>query len=324
MSFNQFILNKQYQKVKGLGDRLELMKQEIDWKSFIPLIKKVYYDNHKTGGRPHTNELIIIRSMLLQSWYGLSDPELEFACNDRLSFRNFLEFTETVPDFTTIWKARERLKRNGVDVLIWNELQRQLDSKGYKVKKGVIQDASFVEADLGKKRHYNEKKAKMNGNNIEYTKKQKQHQDHDATFSIKHNQVHYGYKTHMKMDISNQLVRSYRVSTASLHDGQVDLATKREVVYRDRGYTGKKTRAKGNASMKRGNLDIKEKRRNKRISKKRVIGERPFALIKNVFNGAKTRVKTLERVSIKEMFKFMAYNVYQLVTLKKKLLASAI
>jgi len=187
MSFNQFILKKQYQKVKGLGDRLELMKQEIDWKAFIPMIKSVYNDNNKIGGRPHTNELVTIRSMFLQSWYGLSNPELEFACNDRLSFRNFLDFTENVPDFTTIWKARERLREKGVDVLIWNELQKQLDSKGYEVKEGVIQDASFVEADLGKKRYYNEKKAKKNGETIKYTKKQKKHQDQDGSFSIKNN-----------------------------------------------------------------------------------------------------------------------------------------
>jgi IS5 family transposase len=323
MSFNQFILKKQYQKVKGLGDRLELMKQEIDWKSFIPLIKSVYNNNNEIGGRPHTNELVIIRSMFLQSWYGLSDPELEFACNDRLSFRNFLNFTENVPDFTTIWKARERLREKGVDVLIWNELQRQLDSKGYEVKEGVIQDASFIEADLGKKRYYNEKKAKKNGEIIKYTKKQKKHQDQDGTFSIKNNQVHYGYKTHIKMDRDFQLVRSIKISTASLHDGEVDLAKESEVVYRDRGYTGKNTRAKGNASMKRGKLTTKEKLRNKRISKKRVVGERPFGVIKVVFNNVKTRVKNIGRVKIKEIFNYMAYNLYQLVTLTRKKLALA-
>lgn len=324
MSFNQFILKKQYKKVQGLGDRLVLMKEEIDWKPFIPLVKSVYHDDDRIGGRPHTDELIIIRSMLLQSWYGLSDTELEFASNDRLSFRNFLEFTETVPDFTTIWKARERLKEKGIDVLIWAELQRQLDKKGFAVKGGVIQDASFIEADLGKKRHYNEKNAKKIGETVEYSKKQKRHQDRDGTFSIKHNQVHFGYKSHIKIDRDFQLIRAYETSTASLHDGQIDLATSQEVVYRDRGYTGKSTRAKGNASMKRGKISIKEKLRNQRISKKRVMGERPFGVIKVVFNGARTRVKNLPRVDIKEMFKNMAYNLYQLVTLSRKKLARAI
>ena len=68
MSFNRFILEEQYKKVKGLGDRLVLMKQQIDWKPFIPLVKSVFYDDKKQGGRPHTDELVVVRSMLLQAW----------------------------------------------------------------------------------------------------------------------------------------------------------------------------------------------------------------------------------------------------------------
>ena len=194
MSFNQFILREQYQRVKGLGDRLELMKEQIDWKPFIPLVRKIFHGNEKEIGRPHTDELIIVRSMLLQAWYGLSDTELEFQCHDRLSFRNFLGFPETIPDFTTIWKIRDKLKEAGIDVEIWAELQRQLDDKGYEIKKGVIQDASFIEADLGRKRYSKEKKAKKNGEKIEYTEKQKHHIDKDGSFSVKHGQVYSAYR----------------------------------------------------------------------------------------------------------------------------------
>ena len=75
--------------------------------------------------------------------------------------------------------------------------------------------------------------------------------------------------------------------------------------------------------MIRGNLTPKEKARNQCISKKRVPGERSFAVIKNVFNGIRTRVKTIARVDIKEMFKCFAFNLYQLVTLERKKLAIA-
>jgi len=323
MSFNKFILKQQYLKVKGLGDRLELMKQQIDWKPFIPLVKSVFYDNKTTGGRPHTDELVIVRSMLLQSWYGLSDPELEFQCHDRLSFRNFLGFPEKIPDFTAIWKIRDRLKEAGMDKLIWDELQRQLDGKGFEVKKGVIQDATFIEADLGRKRYYREKKAKKEGENIEYTEKQKRHMDRDGGFSVKHGQIHYGYKSHIKLDIGHHLIRDLDVTPANVHDGNIDLADSDEVIYRDRGYTGKETVAKGNASMKRGNLKPRQKMRNKRVSRKLAPGERPFSVIKRVFNEDRTCVKTLERIWIKEMFKCFAYDLYQLVTLERKRLAEA-
>jgi len=78
------------------------------------------------------------------------------------------------------------------------------------------------------------------------------------------------------------------------------------------------TKAKGNGSMKRGNLSIWEKLRNKRIAKKRAPGERPFSVIKRTFNGDRTYVKTLPRVRVKEMFKCFAYDLYQLVTLERK------
>lgn len=324
MSFDKFILKQQYLKVKGLGDRLELMKQQIDWKPFVPIVKSVFYDNKTTGGRPHTDELVIVRSMLLQAWYGLSDPELEFQSHDRLSFRNFLGFPNKIPDFTTIWKIRDRLHETGKDKQIWDEVQRQLDEKGFEVKKGVIQDASFIEADLGRKRYSREKRAKKKGEKIEYTDKQKRHMDHDGSFSVKNGQVHHGYKSHIKLDIDNNLVRDFDVTSANVHDGDIDLAKPEEVIYRDRGYTGKGTRAKGNATMKRGNLTPQEKRRNKRISRIRAPGERPFGVIKRVFNGERTCVKTLERVRIKEMFKYFAFDLYQLVTLERKRLAIAI
>src|SRR3990167_37532 len=172
MSFNQFILKEQYNKIKGLGDRLELMKQQINWQPFVPLVKSVFNDNETIGGRPHTDELIVVRSMLLQGWYGLSDPELEFQCNDRLSFRNFLGFPEKVPDFTCIWKIRERLKEANKEEDIWAELQRQLDTKDLIIKKGVVQDASFIEAPI--------RRQNVDG----LTPKQKAHVNKDGAFAI--------------------------------------------------------------------------------------------------------------------------------------------
>ena len=68
---------------------------------------------------------------------------------DRLSFQRFLGFPETLPDYSTVWQLRERLAESGRDRLIWEELQRQLDAKGLKAKKGVVQDATFITADPG-------------------------------------------------------------------------------------------------------------------------------------------------------------------------------
>ena len=327
MTFNQFVLNEQYQKVKGLGDRLVLIKKQINWKPFIPLISSVFYDNKKQGGRPHTDEIVIVRCLILQGLYGLSDQELEFQMNDRLSFRNFAGFPERVPDFSTIWKIRERLQKSGADVKIWNELQRQLDEMGYKVQSGMIQDATIIKSDLGRKRNAKEKLAEQRGEKIKYTKKQLSHIDLDAKFTIKRNQVFFGYKVHAKLDKDFYLIRKLAITPANVHDGNIDLSEPGDIaMYRDRGYCGKPLKyacVNDRTMIRKDSSSQWVKQTNKSISKARVPGERPFAVIKEVFNGTRTKVKNLARVAIKELFKYFGYNLYQLVTLKRKELALA-
>ncbi len=67
-----------------------------------------------------------------------------------------------------------------------------------------------------------------------------------------------------------------------------------------------------------------EQKRNRMISRIRSPGERPFGVIKRVFHGGRTFVKTLARVKIKELFKCFAFDLYQLVTLERKKIAKAL
>lgn len=324
VNFEQQMLRQAYQKVHGLGDRLVLMKNVVDWEKFRPIIAGVFHDNDTVGGRPHTDEVLMAKVFTLQSLYGLSDEETEFMLTDRLSFRNFVDFPDSTPDFSTIWKTRERLQEQNRYQLIWDELQRQLDEKGYKAEKGVIQDAAFVEGDLGRKRHHKEKQAKKRGEKIEYTPKQLSHIDKDGSFSIKHGQVHYGYKNHVKLDVKNHLIREIETTSASPHDATVNLVKENDgSAYRDKGYFGTslpegvvdKTMKRATRARK---LNGGEQKRNKSISRIRAPGERPFSVIKRVFHGARTLVKRIGRVGIKEMFKAFTYNLYQLVTLERK------
>lgn len=329
-NFENWILSESYKKVRGLGDRLIFMKELIDWNPFVPIIKSVFNDNDTTGGRPHTDEIVITRTLILQGWYDLSDEELEFQCNDRLSFRNFLGYPDGIPDFTTIWKIRDRLIKGKRMKKIWKELQRQLDEKGYVAKKGAIQDATFVEADQGRKRIQQEKKAEKEGLKIEYTEKQKAHMDKDGTYAKKGEVIHFGYKDHIKVDVKHHLIRKIETTTAKNHDNTVNLIDKIDGVgYRDRGYFGTslpegvidKTMQRAVRGRK---LNGGQQKRNLSISKIRAAVERPFGVIKRVFHGDRTHVKTLERVSIKEMFKAFAYNLYHLFTLERRRLANAI
>jgi len=50
----------------------------------------------------------MVKMLLLQGWYGLSDYEAERQANDRISFRHFLGYPETIPDRSTP-KEREEV-----------------------------------------------------------------------------------------------------------------------------------------------------------------------------------------------------------------------
>jgi IS5 family transposase len=228
----------------------------------------------------------------------------------RFLFLRFLGFPEKIPDQTTVWYFRERLSKTNKDKAIWTELQRQLDEKGLKIRKGVIQDATFITADPG------HATAGTSRGDDAKTRRNK-----EGTWTKKGKKSYFGFKLHTKEDCDFGLIRSLLTTTASVHDSQIDLSEEGEVVYRDRGYFG--AEPKGfDATMQRGvrghPIGIRDILRNKRISRIRSPGERPYAVIKNVFHYAHVHVTTVLRAHVKMMFDAFSFNLYQLGTLKKQ------
>jgi len=54
-----------------------------------------------------------------------------------------------IPDRSTIWEFKNRLVDTGMIDDLWTGLQQQLDARGLKIHRGVIQDATFIYADPG-------------------------------------------------------------------------------------------------------------------------------------------------------------------------------
>ncbi|NMC60052.1 MAG: IS5 family transposase [Candidatus Methanofastidiosa archaeon] len=308
-SFEKYFMNKQYARVKELGDKLAEINPLIDWECFRPIVREMFDNHSERGGRPNNDEIVMIKMLVLQSWYGLSDPELERQANDRISFQKFLGFPERIPDRSTVWAFRERLIDTGKDEKIWEELQRQIDSQGLKVKEGVVQDATFITADPGHQR-VNEPRGPET----------KTRRNKDGEWTKKHGKSYYGHKLHTITDMDYGLIRRLETTTAEVHDSQIDLSQQGEVVYRDRGYFG--ATCKGyNATMKRAvrehPLGIRDKLRNKRIAKKRSAWERPYAVIKNVFKSGHQIVTTTLRTHTKNIFSCFSYDLFQLNTPQK-------
>ena len=148
-TFGNFFLHQEYASIAARGDPLNEIEDLIDWELFRPRLSTLYQSDTDQGGRPHTDVIVLMKLLVLQQWYGLSDYELERQAGDRISFRHFLGYPATIPDRSTIWAFKNRLVDAGMIDDLWTDLQQQLDARGLKIHRGVIQDATFITADPG-------------------------------------------------------------------------------------------------------------------------------------------------------------------------------
>jgi len=307
-SFISFGLHQAYNRLSKVGDPLSQVNSLLDWEQFRSITEDLYDNKTEKGGHPNIDSVLMIKILVLQQWYGLSDQAMERGISDRLSFMKFLGFPETIPDSTTIWLFRERLTKKGKLDSIWQELQRQLDAKGLVVKEGSIQDATFITSDPGRSGN------KPRGDQAR-TRRSK-----DGTWTKKGDEFYFGYKLHNKVDVEFGLIRAIQTTTASVHDSQVDPSSKGERVYRDKGYFGSPAKGKSVTMWRatRGHpLSTWDSLRNLQISRIRAPGERPSAVIRTVFRAAHVLATTVRRVHVKMIFTAIAYNLYQLRTLRR-------
>jgi IS5 family transposase len=83
-------------------DRLAKIDPMIDWESLRPLVKELYRNDTDRVGRPIFDEIVMIKTLFLQSMYNCSDEAMERELHDGISFRNFLHYPEIIPDSRTI------------------------------------------------------------------------------------------------------------------------------------------------------------------------------------------------------------------------------
>ena len=88
----------------------------------------LYTNDAGKGGRPKYDVVLIIRLLVLQQEYGLSDPKLARKATIQILFRRFLGYLETIPNRSTIRLFRECLAQTGKGPMIWEMFQRQLET----------------------------------------------------------------------------------------------------------------------------------------------------------------------------------------------------
>ena len=95
----------------------------IDFEEFRRMLDACY----QSVGRCAYDPVILLKMLLLQRWYNLSDRAAVAEAADRISFRIFLnlDINKQPPDDTTLVRFRNRLDENG----LYDELMRKLEKQ---------------------------------------------------------------------------------------------------------------------------------------------------------------------------------------------------
>jgi transposase, IS5 family len=137
------------EKLSLKGDPLERLEKVVDFECFRPTLNRIFkYDlkNKSHGGRPPYDLVLMLKILILQRLYNLSDDAMEYQMIDRISFRRFLKIDDKVPDAKTIWNFRNQLSKSNRGNWLFSAFQEKLESQGMIAHKGQIVDATFIEA----------------------------------------------------------------------------------------------------------------------------------------------------------------------------------
>lgn len=282
---------------EGLGrnSRLDAIDAAIDWMAIERLVSVVYA---APEGRPSYPPLCLVKALLLQQWYGLSDVRLEEALSDTLSYRRFarLSLEDGTPDHSTISRFRAALREQKLDEALFDEVVRQLERKGFVLKKGTLLDATLVEAQVSKP-------AIGEGKGVKSTV------DPDADWTRSRGKSFFGYKAHVAVDQGSGVIRRAILTSAKTYESEVAddlIAGDEKAVYADKAYEHKERRTRLKAAgirdriMHRSHkyqkkLPSWQARRNALIAPIRSAVERVFGTLKRCYGYRRVRYFGLGR-----------------------------
>ena len=292
--------------LKGSG-RLDRLSGLVRWYRFEKRLGRL---REEGPGRPGYRPLAMFKALLLQSLYGLSDPELEEALGDRLSFRRFvgLGLEDEVPDHTTICRFRNRLIAAGLLERLFAELDRQLEAAGVILRRGTMLDATLIETGAARP-----------------PKGEDQPLDPDAGFAKRSGKPGstYGYKAHVGVDQGSGLIRSVITAAANVNDtvpADQLIRGDEKAIWADAAYhTHERERALKARKikprlMRRPNkhhpkLPPRLARYNRLIARRRAAVETTFATLKRRMGLTAIRYIGLAKASAQITLAAMAFNL---------------
>lgn len=328
-------------KIKS--DFFDQMNQLIDWRPMANIINKHYSKGKSETGRKSYGGLILFKMSLLQTWYGLSDYEVEDRVNDSISFSRFvgISLDDPVPDHSVLSRFRTEMTEKAVYEKLFKAFNKQLSKHQVIVKKGAASiDASIVDSPLKPKgkatyevaedreeQERPQQEIKKEAESKELLKKTQPGVDTEAAWIKKAGKYRYGYKKHYITD-TNGLVLGVHTTAANVNEiaNLEDVLATADLpegtyLYGDKGYRSRKnedlihrkklrSRILHKASRNKS-LTSRERERNKLIGKVRFVVERTFGSIKRWFHSVGARYRGMEKMHTQNLLEAISYNLYR-------------
>jgi len=305
----------------GSNGKLGKLDAVIDWSQLQPLAERLAVAS--TGRRPYPR-LMMLKALYLQALYDLSDPGLEEALLDRMSFRRFcgLRLEDPTPDETTIWRFRE--EAGALLAEAFEEVNRQLDARGLMLRRGTLLDATLVQA-----QHRPPGRAPGSERIPAIPPGGRHPQEPDADWTRRDGKAFFGYKAHLGVDQGSGLIRRAVLTSAKVYESEVADALilgDEAAVYADRAYELKERRARLRAAGIRDRIMHRrhkhmaalprwQQRRNLGIARRRAPVEATFSALKRLYGLGRARCRTLARNTTRLLAIITAYNLRRAVIL---------
>ena len=197
-SFDKY--RKRTRKERFLDD----MEKIIPWAELAEDIEP-FYPKPKGAGRRPVGVERMLRIHFLQHWFNLSDPAAEKALYDSRAMRRFVGIDlgrEPTPDETTICKFNHLMERHNLGDRLSALVNEYLAENELKVSRGMIEDASIIDAPSS-------------------TKTRKKKRDPEMRQTHKGKQWYFGMKVHIGVDSRSKLIHSVVAKPANAHDSRV-------------------------------------------------------------------------------------------------------
>lgn len=219
-------LEQRQAKLEQKKDLLVQLGEVIPWETFRPLLNQIHVKVRKSkAGRKSYDVVLMFKMLVLQQLYNISDEELEYQVNDRLSFMRFLGLglEDTVPDATSVWLFRKHLRTAGLIEPLFEQFNEYLHQQGYQAKGGQIVDATLIPVPKQHERKSEVEQLEQGEFPTSWSEHPKrfEQKDLDARWTKKHGQSYFGYKSHINIDVNFGFIRRYAVTDAAVHDSQV-------------------------------------------------------------------------------------------------------